>query len=850
MISQSEGRRESALVPFALFALAGSTLSVEIGLTKFLGYKVFHDFTYAVISMVILSFGAAGVWVFLRPGTIGLAPGAALGSDVAPAIWRALSRHAVWYACTLIVAVLAFCWIPIDPYDAALPGWLRAAALPLYFTLLAVPFFFAGLCISATLTASARPVGVVLFWDLLGAAAGAAVTPLLLARLGGYGAVGAAAALGMLAAAAYARAAGAPQPRAPVWALFVGLLALAAVYPGWAIGRYGFDIRSQKDDVHRKPFLADFGGIQFTRWNAIARVDVSHTGSSRSPYYRYGLATRSYQRDIPGRYVLVDGGANTRQFQVTGAIEEQEYLGDALWATPYVVRPDPQRVFVVGGGGGIDILVAKYHGAREVDVAELNPATFAILTGRDAGDPDRDQYLPWLVSDDRTQVRVHLAEGRHFATTRPDGDFDVIHASGVDTLTAITSGGKSLVENYLYTVDAVREYHRVLAPDGVLSLTHWRQHAPATSLRMFVNYLAFLEELGVEEPARHLLVIGGNAWTDSLLKKSPFTREEVEAVKAWAARTQHAVIFHPFMQGEPPDRGLLRGEPVFARMAFASPAERAELLARYPIDVSPVTDDRPYFYRFQRARGFVDLLRDPQLQLGPHVVWMFAGALAAALVLVFAPLARVRRSELSGSLLVAAAFFALCGFGFLLFQTTILQVFSVFVGGPTYTLAVILVCVLAGYAGGSALVHRLPPRRAAFLAIGAALFAIFAAIYVFVPGATRALADLPLAGRIAFCAAVTLAASVATGMPVPLAMGWIRDRHGAAVGWMWGVSSAFNVLGGMSYVPLTHVLGIRNALLVAGSLYLIAAVVLVVGLGGALRGHPRWPTVSSESRAD
>jgi hypothetical protein len=147
--------------------------------------------------------------------------------------------------------------------------------------------------------------------------------------------------------------------------------------------------------------------------------------------------------------------------------------------------------------------------------------------------------------------------------------------------------------------------------------------------------------------------------------------------------------------------------------------------------------------------------------------------------------------------------------------------------------------VLAGYAGGSALVHRVAPRRAAFLAIGAALFAVFAAIYLLAPGATKALLGLPLAGRIAFCAAVTLAASVATGMPVPLAMTWVRARHGPVVGWMWGVSSAFNVLGGMSYVPLTHVLGIRNALLVAGALYLAAALVLVIGLGTALRaGSP------------
>ena len=57
-------RVESNWVIAGLFAIAASTLIVEIALTKFLAYKVFYHYSYAVISMVIFSFGAAGAVLY------------------------------------------------------------------------------------------------------------------------------------------------------------------------------------------------------------------------------------------------------------------------------------------------------------------------------------------------------------------------------------------------------------------------------------------------------------------------------------------------------------------------------------------------------------------------------------------------------------------------------------------------------------------------------------------------------------------------------------------------------------------------------------------------------------------
>ncbi len=65
--------------------------------------------------------------------------------------------------------------------------------------------------------------------------------------------------------------------------------------------------------------------------------------------------------------------------------------------------------------------------------------------------------------------------------------------------------------------------------------------------------------------------------------------------------------------------------------------------------------------------------------------------LAMALLLSLAPILVSRSVKLTSKSVPHLAFFALSGFAFLLFEVGVIQIFSIFVGGPTYSLAVVLV---------------------------------------------------------------------------------------------------------------------------------------------------------------
>ena len=55
----------------------------------------------------------------------------------------------------------------------------------------------------------------------------------------------------------------------------------------------------------------------------------------------------------------------------------------------------------------------------------------------------------------------------------------------IDTYTASSMGAYSLTENYLYTVEAFKDFHAKLSDDGVMAIRRWLFYPPRENLRLF-----------------------------------------------------------------------------------------------------------------------------------------------------------------------------------------------------------------------------------------------------------------------------------------------------------------------------------------------------------------------------
>jgi hypothetical protein len=194
--------------------------------------------------------------------------------------------------------------------------------------------------------------------------------------------------------------------------------------------------------------------------------------------------------------------------------------------------------------------------------------------------------------------------------------------------------------------------------------------------------------------------------------------------------------------------------------------------------------------------------------------------LVLSLALVAAPLAVVGRAERPP--LVALAYFAAIGVGFLTLEVALIQRFVLFLGFPTYALSVVLFALLVWTGLGSFLSGRIRrPRRTLSLALAGACAIIAVAAFCLQPLLT-ALLDLPFALRVVVTVALLGPLGILLGMAMPLGLTRLAALHPSGVAWAWGVNAIASVVASAAAIAIAIVAGFPAATLVALACYIAA----------------------------
>ena len=206
---------------------------------------------------------------------------------------------------------------------------------------------------------------------------------------------------------------------------------------------------------------------------------------------------RSWEKTIAdgGKFthalLLIDAVAGTPIQGFDGELGNVKFLRYDLTSFAYHLIDQP-TTFVIGPGGGRDILAALTSGAPHVTAVEVNPAIVEAVRGPFA---DLAGYLY-----DRPDVTVEVADARGYIARSPER-YDVIQASLIDTWAAGGSGSFALSENSLYTEEAFRTYYEHLTDRGILTVSRWYQpNRPAETLRLVSTAMAGWEAAGVKDP--------------------------------------------------------------------------------------------------------------------------------------------------------------------------------------------------------------------------------------------------------------------------------------------------------------------------------------------------------------
>jgi hypothetical protein len=562
----------------------------------------------------------------------------------------------------------------------------------------------------------------------------------------------------------------------------------------------GYNMQTRHLDVRKAKGLDETGNVIFSKWNSLSRVTV--WGS---------LANDTV-------LIMIDADAATEVSREGTDLVRHSYLAGRVEALGWHLRPG-SRALILGPGGGNDVIAALLFGAREVTAVEVNPIIALDLM---SSEPLRS-YSGRLF--EQPGVRLVVDEARSFIRGSPDR-YGLILGTMVDTWAATAAGAFALTENNLYTVEAFKDYLEHLTPDGVLSLTRWYLDPPDQLLRLVSLGRAAVEELGLGSAAERMVVVRGGfeqgserAYATFLLKRAPFTPAELQRVDEVAARNGFEVLYAAGRPSSPP----------FARLIEAP--DPARLWAEMPRDLTPTRDNSPFFFHTARLRDLAAVLRaEGEWRKNNLGTFVLGGLLALTalftLAFIVGPLVLTRAGILrrSRAPLGWLFYFGCLGAGFIVVEVALVQKCILFLGHPTYSLAVVLFALLLFSGIGSRLSGRfaLERLRGRLVTVLAVVTLLVAATSVVLSPLFDALVHLDRTWRIAIAVATLAPLGLAMGMPLPSAVRLLAREAPEIIPWAWGLNGAASVMGSSAALAIALAAGFDQALLVAAALYGLA----------------------------
>jgi spermidine synthase len=791
---------------FAIFVLASATLSYQILITRFFSVMLYYHFAFAAISLAMLGLTRGAIAVYNEP------------ARYAPErVGLEFARHASWFAITGVGAMIAFLCVPL-----VIPREYVTVALAIATVAFVRPFTESGVCITLLLTRLPYSGGWLYAADLAGAALGCLGIILVLFVVDPVSAT-----------------------------LWIGAFAAGA---GWAVVRGSGDIRSLRLsgavalslaaaaaahtglEVSGNSYLGVFWakgteqvGTLFERWNTYSRVRVTALGETTP--FGWGIA-RTPETMIDQNHLDIDADAATVITRYDGDISKLSYLKDDVINAAYLVQP-PADVAVVGVGGGRDILSGLFFGARHIRGIEINPAIFEVLTDKFA------DFSGHLAS--RPGVSLVNAEARSYINHSSDR-YDLVQISLIDTWAATAAGGLTLTENRLYTVDAWDDFYRALKPGGLLSVSRW--YDPDDHRGEFYRLVAIaasaLQRKGVSaaELPHHVIALNVGSIVTVISRPDALTDAQWQAARTRLLAQGFKILMGPDVAFDAVTSTLMSGK---ADAAF---------FASLPENITPSTDDNPFFFYTSR---FGSLLTMPSSALTNNnaavtvTLLLILVALCACGYYIVVPFVRLARRMPLSVLTPPVAYFCAIGMGFMLIEISQMQRLMVFLGHPVYGLGVVLFTILLFGGVGSLTVGALAPRPGVVIARVVALLATLAAAGLLTPYLTTWARSEATDMRILLSVLLLAPPAFCMGMMFPLGLS-IWRRHSGLLPFFWSANGVTSMSASVLGMALSIEFGIAMTYALGVCFYLVCALMMIgsrqanrsgVSAAGAVNG-PGW----------
>lgn len=776
-----------------IFVIAMASLLHEFTLTRILSVSLWYHFAFMIISVALLGIGISGVAISLFPKFL-----------QRPAD-KLLTLLAMIYGGSVILTFVVSYYIPIDPFSLFTQK-IQFLIIPIYYILITIPFFFAGLIISILLTKFSSEVSRLYFFDLVGAGLSVFAFTLLMPLVGGNGMIVFISAFGFLAAFLFS------IEKHKNLAIVSGIL-MVLVFAFLIKKDEILNIRITPNKIYAN-YIAERPDLnQFSAWNTISKVDVMKEEEDSPDGYNLMLA------------ILDEGNATTNIPNVKKMPPTSKPADASNLA--FVTKDSADKVFIVGSGGGGEVLVSMYYSAKKVIGVEINGILNDLISNKLAG------WTGPLIKNN-PKVEIITDDARSVLKRRKE-IFDVIISAHTISASAVSSGAMSMVENFIMTKEAVKDYLKHLDDEGVLYISRPESQLP----KLITTLKQAGKEIGIKNDEFNYVVfkrpasdfeVSNSYLAGVVYKKNGFDVLDMVEMRNEASSLGLDIEYDP----------LTIQENVYKTLVTSKNIELD--IAKNPSLYSPATDDKPFFddnYSFtdvnwqtmkdvfsQDDKAILALKSKPVAQV--TLVTMLIQILLVSFVLLIIPSIFIKGDEKHKVDKKFLMFFAFIGLGYISIQIALIQKFTLFLGQPVYTMLTVISTMLIFSGIGAKYSVKLTgsKKNIQYIFLGIVVYTFL--IGLVSPYLFDAFVSLGLLLRIIITVVMIAPLSFLMGVPFPTGISAISNDDSRMVGVSWAVNGFFSVIGTVITMILAMMFGFKIMFFIAGVFYLIALLFMTI----------------------
>ncbi|MBA7480851.1 hypothetical protein ES707_16314 [subsurface metagenome] len=808
-----------------IFVLSMSTLALQALFIRLFSISLWYHFAFMIVSIALLGFGASGTYlsIFLKNNTNNEDQENEKRGLLKNKYY--LSRFSFLFSLTTILSYLIFNLVPFDPYRIAFDK-IQFLYLFIWYLGLTAPFFFSGVCLGILLSQKSEKVHIVYFYNLVGSSIGI---------FGGEKLVLLIACFGIIASFLFL-----PKyqtdfsnyknlftklssifTKSKNRFILVNIFSFILIIILIIFTPPFFQIRMAPQKTLSQLLNFPDSKILLTEWNAFSKVDVIESDKIHSapglslkfpdpPPKQIGITTDG---DDLSPITFCDNTKNTTDFLY--------YLPSYI---AYVLKPN-SNVVLMNPGGGLDILSALQNNCKKITIVEKNPILINLLK------EDYRDFNGNILNS--SKVKVINDNDRNFIASSKK-KYDLIFLCLDDSYKVVTAGTYGLGENYEYTVEAIKQYYNHLEINGILCISRWLQLPPSESLKIFSTILSSLDELNIKDPQDYVCAIRSFSTSFIMVKNGKFSNEEKQGVKDFCDERGFDLIYFSNIMPDEINKNIKINKPYYYEcFSKIIGIDKEYFINEYEFDVSPTTDNKPFFFHFFKPSHIPKILasygKTWQPFGGGGYLILFALLLISVLLsimLIIIPLIiRGKRFNLKVSKWQIFVYFSAIGIGFLFIEIPLMQKFILYLGHPIYSVSTVLFSILFFSGLGSLILGK---DTKYFTLKICALLILILILLMLSPVLLKNLMAYPFYIRFISCILILAPIGFLMGVPFPMGIRLTSEISSELIPWAWSINGFASVISSILATIFAISWGFNSVLIMSFFAYLLALISFII----------------------